>query len=561
MPASSPFAHTGAALSITSSNAQLTGMAVANGAPGVGWFEWGPRGSFSNTTPVTVLDGGAEVQFLSGQVSGLSNNTAYQFRLVMSNATAQIYGAHAVFTTGRKVIAWGDNGFGESSVPAGLNNVVAVAGGAGYSMALKNDGTIVAWGTGAGNSPPPLTNVAAIAAGRYHGLALLSDSTVVAWGTWENGPAVAPAGLSNVVAISAGETHDLVLKSDGTVTAIGYDTVGEANVPAGLSNVVDIMAGYTFSVALQADGDVVPFGLVPAAGPWQPVNVPPDLINAVRLGGSDEICLALRDDSTVVSFGYQTNVPAGLSNVLEMASGETHSLALRADSTVMAWGSGSQTNVPAALSNVVFIAAGQYHSLALGDRPPTASSRTNSGFPNRDLTILLQGSDPDGDGMSMRLGVLPTNGSLFQYAGGSRGPAIVTPDTVVTSAPPRVIFAPLTNTLGQPFSTFTFLANDGLADSVPATITLNIVLPSAPILNRTNSHALTNGQFDLEFSGSDAGGSNAIYRVWASTNLLDWDLLGTASLPKALKQDFRDYQFIDVDATNFPQRFYRAGAP
>jgi hypothetical protein len=543
-------------------------MALANGEPGVSWFEWGTRGSFDNATPVTALDVGTGVQFLDVAVSGLTNNTAYQFRLVVSNATAQVYGTPRLFTTGRKVVAWGDNGFGESAVPAGLSGVVDAGGGNGYSMALKNDGTVLAWGTGAGNSPPPLTNVAAIAAGRYHGLALLSDSTVVAWGTWEDGPAVVPPGFSNIVAISAGDTHDLLLKSDGTVTAIGYDTVGQANVPAGLSNVVDIMAGYTFSVALLANGSVVAFGLV-AGSPWQPVNVPADLTNVVRLGGSDETCLALRNDSTVVSLGYQTNVPAGLSNVMGMAAGETHSLALLADSTVVAWGSGSQTNVPATLSNVVSIAAGQYHSLALGNRSPVASSHTNSGFPNRDLVILLQASDPDGDPVSMRLGALPTNGLLFQYSGGFRGPAIVAPNTVVTSAVPRVIFAPPTNSVGQPVSAFTFLANDGQVDSAPGTIAVNIILPSAPVLNLTNSHVLTNGQFDLEFSGTDSGnlasggsGSiSSIYRVWASSNLMDWDLLGTATLPNASKQDYKDYQFIDVSATNYPQRFYRAGAP
>ena len=35
---------------------------------------------------------------------------------------------------------------GQSDVPAGLSNVVAVAAGGQHSLALKADGTVVAWG-------------------------------------------------------------------------------------------------------------------------------------------------------------------------------------------------------------------------------------------------------------------------------------------------------------------------------------------------------------------------------------------------------------------------------
>ena len=44
------------------------------------------------------------------------------------------------------VVAWGANTSGESNVPAGLTNAIAVAGGAAHSLALKADGTLIAWG-------------------------------------------------------------------------------------------------------------------------------------------------------------------------------------------------------------------------------------------------------------------------------------------------------------------------------------------------------------------------------------------------------------------------------
>ena len=70
-------------------------------------------------------------------------------------------------------------------MPADLSDVTAIAAGFGYSLALKSDGTVVAWGSnarGQASVPAGLSGVTAIAAGYYHSLALKSDGTVVAWG-------------------------------------------------------------------------------------------------------------------------------------------------------------------------------------------------------------------------------------------------------------------------------------------------------------------------------------------------------------------------------------------
>ena len=74
-------------------------------------------------------------------------------------------------------------------MPSGLAGVTAIAAGAGQSLALKGDGTVVAWGCGGGkahsgqcNVPSGLSGVTAISAGYGHSLALKGDGTVVAWG-------------------------------------------------------------------------------------------------------------------------------------------------------------------------------------------------------------------------------------------------------------------------------------------------------------------------------------------------------------------------------------------
>jgi alpha-tubulin suppressor-like RCC1 family protein len=87
-------------------------------------------------------------------------------------------------------VAWGYNYDGQTNVPAGLNNVVAIAAGGnedcGHSLALKNDGTVVAWGNndfGQTNVPADLSNIIAISAGGYYNLALCSDGSIVSWVT------------------------------------------------------------------------------------------------------------------------------------------------------------------------------------------------------------------------------------------------------------------------------------------------------------------------------------------------------------------------------------------
>jgi hypothetical protein len=44
------------------------------------------------------------------------------------------------------VLAWGDNQWGATNVPAGLTDVVAIAAGDDHSLGLRADGTVVAWG-------------------------------------------------------------------------------------------------------------------------------------------------------------------------------------------------------------------------------------------------------------------------------------------------------------------------------------------------------------------------------------------------------------------------------
>ena len=103
------------------------------------------------------------------------------------NNIAGGYDHNLFITPDFTVIALGRNSSGQSTVPEGLSDVVAVSAGRTHSMALHSDGTVTTWGGNSGEYnnaqvPEGLSNVVAISAGRCHSMALISDGTVVAWG-------------------------------------------------------------------------------------------------------------------------------------------------------------------------------------------------------------------------------------------------------------------------------------------------------------------------------------------------------------------------------------------
>jgi hypothetical protein len=274
--------------------------------------------------------------------------------------------------------------------PPGLSNVVAISAGAYHGVALKTDGTVVAWGEnfhGQTNVPANLSNVVAIAAGYDQTLALKSNGTVIAWG-WEQ-DALIPADLKNVVALAAGATVNLALKSDGTVVGwtVDFSSNNSAMPPTNLTDVVAIAAGASHGAALKADGTVAVWG----NNGYGQLNMPTGLSNVVKVACGASHTLVLKSDGTTIAWGAnnsgQTNVPAGLTNVVAISAGNYNSLALLSNGEVLCWG--AQKNAPLGLKNVIAVSAGSSpnYSLALiGTNPPVVRVplahplRTISGF-------------------------------------------------------------------------------------------------------------------------------------------------------------------------------------
>ncbi len=340
---------------------------------------------------------------------------------------------HSVSVCDDAAWAWGNNltgALGDStnvskSVPVqvhGANNsgflkdVTAVSAGINYSLALKKDGTVWAWGRNASgelgdstkddkrtpvqvhgpNNVGFLTDIVAIAAGREHALALKSDSTVWAWGMGSTGALGDNAGvwrwvpvqvhgpnnagfLTGIIAIAAGNTHSLALKADGTVWAWG----GGGNGQLG-------------------DNTFAPYKYVPVQ--VHNVGNTAFLTGAIAISASDNNSMALINDGSVVTWGWNLYGQLGdntvsnrstpvqvhgpnnsgfLTDIIAVGAAWHFSIALKNDGTVWAWGRNqygqlgdggvAQSNTPVQvhganntgfLTGITAIATGYYFSLA-----------------------------------------------------------------------------------------------------------------------------------------------------------------------------------------------------
>jgi hypothetical protein len=314
---------------------------------------------------------------------------------------------------------WGDDSAGQLDFyPAGQSNYGAISCGQLHSVALQSNSVPMTAGNnvfGQQDIPPDLTGVVAVAAGFYHSLALRRDGTVVAWAMATNDASIGvdpnygqtrvPADLSNVVAIAAGGWHSLALRADGTLRAWGRDSYGQAEVPAGISNVIAIGSGASHNLALLASGRVVAWGY----NIYQQTNVPANLSNVVAIAAGGWHNLALKSDGTIVAWG------AGDTSV----------------STSLAYG---QNQVPAGLSNVVQIAAGLAHSLALvGNAPPAPKAAlVRPAVSNRNFSVSLLTHFGRVYQLEFKNSLADSNWSVLPLQAGVGGELLMTDPTAAT---------------------------------------------------------------------------------------------------------------------------------
>jgi alpha-tubulin suppressor-like RCC1 family protein len=306
---------------------------------------------------------------------------------------------------GNRVIAWGDNSSGQTNTPAAATNVIAIAAGFSHSLALKADGTVIAWGqAGRTNVPSGLSNVVAIAAGVGQSLALKNDGTIAAWGVPSTTATTnVPPGLSNIVAIACGDDHNLVLKSDGTVFSWGANYSGQTNIPANLSNVVAIIAGNSGNMAIKANGTIWGSGSFTNL-----LNTYTNVVAGALVANGNFQGAVLLGNSSAQVWGYPSSTTTNIPNITALVgrsgfnqAGATW--ALQTNGKLFGFGGSylGQTNVYQNLSNVLAVAIGYSHHLAIvGDGfPSPIASIVSSSFSNNQFRI----QQPTTRGRSYRL--------------------------------------------------------------------------------------------------------------------------------------------------------------
>lgn len=480
-------------------------------------------------------------RFNGVNIAGATNTTyfinnvqawhAANYSVAITNAVGYAISSNALLTVvvpSGGVIAWGNNQFGQSTVPPGLTNVAAIAAGGSHSMVLRNDGTVLAWGDndyGQSQVPPGLSNVTAIAGGGLHSVALRHDGTVATWGhlSW-----MLPPNLSNVVAIAAGAAHSLVLFSDGTVFGWGDNASGQLSPPPGLNEVVAIAAGGNHSLALRRDGNVIAWG----ENDFNQTNVPGTLGNVVALAAGNAHCMALRNVGNCVGWGDnssgQTNPPGAAVPYVAVASGSNFNLGLRNNGTVLQWGGGSYGPVavpmPPNLTNLTAVSARGLHSLALqGNGAPVItvqpfSQKASAGDPVR-FTVEAVG--------------VPILKYQWRFNGAN-----------IPGATASALNYILPNAQ---------LANIG-AYSVVVTNNFGMVTSSVATLEVTDTavHMKALGFSPAGFSFRVTG-SPGIYIIAVSPNLSNWFDVLTTNLPGSGTLDL-----LDPTAGTINQRAYRA---
>ncbi len=273
---------------------------------------------------------------------------------------------------------------------------LTVSAGDNYSLGVKSDGTLWAWGAnsfgqlGDGSTtdrhnPVQIgsdTKWLTVSAGVYHSLGVKSDGTLWAWGANSFGQLGDdstinrhnPVQIGNDtewLTVSAGDNYSLGVKSDGTLWAWGVNSFGQLGDDSTINRHnpvqigtgiqwVTVFTGNNHSLGVKSDGTLWAWGANSfgqlgdgsTINRHNPVQIGTD-IQWMTVSAGDNYSLGVKSDGTLWAWGANSFGQLGDGSTtdrhspvqigtdiqwLTVSAGVYHSLATKSDGTLWAWG-------------------------------------------------------------------------------------------------------------------------------------------------------------------------------------------------------------------------------
>jgi len=359
----------------------------------------------ARTTPVTTIVGGSNWK----QVSCGSNHTA----AIKTDGTLWTWGLGANGQLGRNSdaaarrtpITTFAGGTNWADTATGAPEELYTFGGYNYTVAIKTDGTLWAWGQGTSGqlgdnaaitrSTPVTTFLGGTnwkqvgASGGSHVAAIKTDGTLWTWGANSNGqlgdntaiarstPVQTFLGGTDWKQVATGGNSTAAVKTDGTLWTWGQGTNGQlgdntviskstpVQTSTGGSDWKQVACGQTHTAAIKTDGTLWTWGINTNGQLGDNTVITKSTPVQTSTGGSDwkqvacgaNHTAAIKTDGTLWTWGASTSgqlgdnttiskstpiqTSTGGTNWKQVACGGQHTAAVKTDGTLWNWGQGT----------------------------------------------------------------------------------------------------------------------------------------------------------------------------------------------------------------------------